>query len=47
MAALAAKALLDTGGRDAATWVVLLGLFLSVISLCLLPRTQNSTATSG
>jgi Kef-type K+ transport system membrane component KefB len=38
MAALAATALLGAGSRDAATWVVLSGLFLSVISLLLLPR---------
>lgn len=38
MAALAATALLSAGSRDAATWVVLSGLFLTVISLLLLPR---------
>ncbi len=38
MAALAAKTLLETNSRPAATWVVLSGLFLSVISLLLLPR---------
>ena len=38
MAALAATALLGAGSRDAATWVVLSGLFMSVISLLLLPR---------
>jgi Kef-type K+ transport system membrane component KefB len=38
MAALAARTLLETGSRAAATWVVLSGLFLSVISLMLLPR---------
>jgi Kef-type K+ transport system membrane component KefB len=38
MAALAATALLGAGRRDAATWVVLSGLFMSVISLLLLPR---------
>ena len=42
MAALAATALLGTGHRDTATWVVLSGLFMSVISLCLLPRVQLS-----
>ena len=41
MVALAAASLLEAGDRDAATWVVLSGLFLSVISLCLLPRTQE------
>jgi CPA2 family monovalent cation:H+ antiporter-2 len=41
MAALAATTLLHAGGRDAATWVVLSGLFISVISLLLLPRAQN------
>ena len=43
MAALAATTLLHAGGRDAATWVVLSGLFISVISLLLLPRTQSET----
>jgi Kef-type K+ transport system membrane component KefB len=38
MAALAATALLSNGSRDAATWVVLSGLFISVISLLFLPR---------
>jgi len=38
MSALAATTLLDMGSRSAATWVVLVGLFLSVISLFLLPR---------
>ena len=38
MAALAATALLGAGSRNAATWVVLSGLFLSVISLLMLPR---------
>jgi Kef-type K+ transport system membrane component KefB len=38
MAALAATTLLGAGSRDAATWVVLSGLFMSVISLLLLPR---------
>ena len=46
MAALAAKALFATGGRDAATWVVLSGLFLSVISLLMLPRGQGGEATA-
>jgi Kef-type K+ transport system membrane component KefB len=44
MAALAATALLAAGSRDAATWVVLSGLFLSVISLLLLPRVRNEDA---
>ncbi len=43
MAALVATTLLHAGSRDAATWVVLSGLFISVISLLLLPRTQNET----
>jgi Kef-type K+ transport system membrane component KefB len=38
MSALAATTLLQIGSRGAATWVVFCGLFLSVISLCLLPR---------
>jgi Kef-type K+ transport system membrane component KefB len=38
MAALAATALLAASSRDAATWVVLTGLFLSLIALLLLPR---------
>jgi Kef-type K+ transport system membrane component KefB len=38
MSALAATTLLQSGSRGAATWVVFCGLFLSVISLCLLPR---------
>jgi Kef-type K+ transport system membrane component KefB len=38
LAALAATALLSAGSRGAATWVVLSGLFLSAISLLLLPR---------
>ena len=41
MAALAATALLGAGSRNAATWVVLSGLFLSSISLLLLPRAKN------
>jgi Kef-type K+ transport system membrane component KefB len=44
MAALAATVLLGAGNRNAATWVVLSGLFLSVISLLLLPRVQNEDA---
>jgi Kef-type K+ transport system membrane component KefB len=44
MAALAATALLGAGSRDAATWVVLSGLFMSVISLLLLPRSQSGPA---
>lgn len=38
MAALAGKALLVSDSRAAAAWVVLTGLFMSVISLFLLPR---------
>jgi Kef-type K+ transport system membrane component KefB len=38
LAALAATALLNANSRDAATWVVLSGLFMSSISLLLLPR---------
>jgi Kef-type K+ transport system membrane component KefB len=38
LAALAATALLAANSRDAATWVVLSGLFISIISLLLLPR---------
>jgi len=41
MAALAATALLGAGSRNAATWVVLSGLFLSSISLLLLPRANQ------
>ncbi len=41
MAALAATALLAAGSRDAATWVVLSGLFLSVAALSLLPRARD------
>ena len=44
MAALAATALLAAGSRDAATWVVLSGLFMSVISLLLLPRIKEEAA---
>jgi len=46
MAALAATALLSAGSRNAATWVVLSGLFLSVISLLLLPRIRNAASTA-
>jgi Kef-type K+ transport system membrane component KefB len=42
MAALAGTALLSAGDRSAATWVVLSGLFLTVISLLLLPRTISN-----
>jgi Kef-type K+ transport system membrane component KefB len=45
MAALGAKALLADHGRDAATWVIFGGLFLSVISLFLLPRIGGTRAT--
>jgi Kef-type K+ transport system membrane component KefB len=38
MAALAAKTLLQAGSLAAATWVVLSGLFISVISLLMLPK---------
>jgi Kef-type K+ transport system membrane component KefB len=45
LAALAATALLNANSRDAATWVVLSGLFMSSISLLLLPRAmQNKTS---
>jgi Kef-type K+ transport system membrane component KefB len=47
LAALAATALLSAGNRDAATWVVLSGLFLSVISLLLLPRSQPGGDVAG
>jgi Kef-type K+ transport system membrane component KefB len=40
MAALAATSLLAVGKQEAATWVTLSGLFFSVISLWLLPRTS-------
>jgi len=46
MVALAAASLLEADDRGAATWVVLSGLFLSVISLCLLPRTQEDAVQS-
>lgn len=38
MSALSAKILLQIGSREAAAWTIFCGLFLSVISLCLLPR---------
>lgn len=41
LAALAATALLNANSRDAATWVVLSGLFMSSISLLLLPPAKN------
>jgi Kef-type K+ transport system membrane component KefB len=41
LAALAATALLAANSRDAATWVVLSGLFMSSISLLLLPPAKN------
>jgi Kef-type K+ transport system membrane component KefB len=41
MAALAAETLLETNSHLAATWVVLTGLFLSVISLWMLPRSAE------
>ena len=44
MAALAAKVMFETGSHEAATWVVLSGLFLSVISLLLLPRLKGEAA---
>ena len=47
MAALAAKTLLQADSRPAATWVVLSGLFLSVISLLLLPRGTVNGEKSG
>lgn len=46
LAALAATALLSAGSRDAATWVVLSGLFLSSISLLLLPRAVEENPKS-
>jgi Kef-type K+ transport system membrane component KefB len=45
MAALAATVLLGAGNRNAATWVVLSGLFLSVISLLMLPHVRNEDTT--
>ena len=47
MAALAATALLGAGRRDAATWVVLSGLFMSVISLLLLPRAAEEKTVAN
>jgi hypothetical protein len=44
MAALGATTLLQTGSRVAATWVLLAGLFLSVISLFMLPRAVEQDA---
>jgi Kef-type K+ transport system membrane component KefB len=44
MAALGATTLLQTGSRTAATWVLLAGLFLSVISLFMLPRAVEQDA---
>ena len=40
MVAVAAASLLAAGARDAATWTVLCGLFLSVAALSLLPRAR-------
>jgi hypothetical protein len=45
LAALAATALLAANSRNAATWVVLSGLFMSSISLLLLPRAKNVETT--
>ncbi len=47
MAALAAKSLLATHSQLAATWVVLCGLFISVISLLLLPRNKDESVTAA
>jgi Kef-type K+ transport system membrane component KefB len=47
MAALAATAFLSVGSRGAATWVVLSGLFLTVISLLLLPRVMAENGRSS
>jgi Kef-type K+ transport system membrane component KefB len=47
MAALAATVLLGAANRHAATWVVLSGLFLSVISLLLLPRVREVVLKPG
>ena len=47
MAALAATAFLSVGSRGAATWVVLSGLFLTVISLLLLPRVSAENGRSS
>ncbi|MGD0087287.1 MAG: cation:proton antiporter [Verrucomicrobiota bacterium] len=41
MVAVAAASLLAAGARDAATWTVLCGLFLSVAALSLLPRARD------
>lgn len=38
MVALATTSLLDAGNRDAATWTILSGLFLTVVTLVLQPR---------
>jgi Kef-type K+ transport system membrane component KefB len=46
LAALAATALLNANSRDAATWVVLSGLFISSISLLLLPRAIEESPKS-
>jgi Kef-type K+ transport system membrane component KefB len=43
LAALAATTLLQAGSRVAATWVILSGLFLSVISLLMLPRVAEES----
>lgn len=47
MAALAATSLLKAGRQDAATWTLLLGLFLSLLALFLLPRIQNKPPEVG
>jgi Kef-type K+ transport system membrane component KefB len=44
IAALAAKTLLAAKSQNAATWVILSGLFLSVISLLMLPRVTDENA---
>jgi Kef-type K+ transport system membrane component KefB len=44
MAALAGKTFLASGNRGAAAWVVLTGLFISVISLFMLPRVAEEPA---
>jgi len=47
LAALAATGLLDAGSRSAATWVTLSGLFITIISVLLLPRVvAENPATS-
>lgn len=43
MAALAAATLLEYNGRNAASWTLLTGLFMSIFALFFLPR-ENSTA---